>query len=393
MPGTNNGYIGQYGESLRRLSALNLGMPPAPQNMGGADMGGALPPPAMPGAYDRAAQDASTSIGQSGVPAGALPASDAGPPPTGALNTPPAPQGPAGGKPIGIQDMMGAATTDQKEAALKNLEKHVNIDDEFGALQENGIIPKDEKMSRHEKGMLVMEFGLRMMSAASQGADAAGAAGIAGQGLLESYRARKDKEQSEVERQTERAQDREDKRQERASTSQDRTNENNSRQTISYQEQAAASNRNNADIQSREKIANLEAKTRLQEARTRAATEKQPMHFVDANGDLKLVDAAGNVTTPTEETTDAKTGKKGRKTVKPLQKEGASGLDQDKIQGLIEQEKKRLSEDSATTRDMRKRGLTAPQMDAELEKQARKNIMGRLPAGSNSADPLNLGLE
>jgi hypothetical protein len=378
--------------------------------MGGADAAmappsltnnntGMLPPPAMPGAFDNGQTTPQM------LAANALPASPAAPaaPPTGALGASPAAppadagalgeasvdQSPSGAPAITFKDMLSGATREHKETALKNLEKHVNVDDEFSALQEHGIVPADAKMSRHEKGMLVLEFGLRMMAAAAQGADAMGAAGIAGQGLLESYRATKDADKKEATRQSERAQDRGDRLAENATRSNEHIMEGNQRQAISYQEQAGADRRNQSDNATRMDVARLEAKTRLAEARDRARAEKQPMHFVDANGDLKLVDAEGKVTTPTEDTTDA-SGKKTKKTIKPLQKNDSSGIDPDKVQGLIEQEKKSLAADPKFQKDIRQRKLSAADADAYLETQARKNVQGRLPVDPKSADPFGM---
>ena len=401
-----NNYIGQYGESLRRLTALgNQQLQP----QGGADFGapapamgnstptgmGGLPPPAMPGQYERGALDAQGSIANEAPagafggapPAPAAPAAGAGAPPSANANPTQ--------KPVGLTDLINGSTKAEKESALKNLEKHVDINDEFSALQEHGIVPADAKMSRHDKGMLVMEFGLRMMSAAAQGANAAGAAGIAGQGLLESYRARKDKEATDEETRQNRKQDRQDKLDEQAANHQDKITEGNQRQTISYQEQAGASNRNNADIKSREKIAELEAKTRMSEAQIRAKNEKMPVHFTDADGNLRLIDQDGKVTTPTEDVTDKATGKTTKKPIKPMVKADQSGqIDPDKVQALIQREKDALAKDPKFTREIRQQKLTADQADAYLEKQARKNVMGRMPVGAGGgADPLSLGLE
>jgi hypothetical protein len=286
--------------------------------------------------------------------------------------------------------MVGSASTAHKEDALKNLEKHVDIDEGFSALQKQGIVPANTKMSRHDKGMLVMEFGLRMMAASAQGADAMGAAGIAGQGLLESYRATKDADKKEATRVGERAQDQATHKEERAADSTDKAAERTSREGISAADNKSREAASAADNASRERIAATEAKVRMQEARQRAKEIKRPMSYTDETGKLKFVDADGNITEPHEDTIDPKTGKKVSKPGRPKQTASSTSLTPKDLQVEIQKEKEQLGK---TAPSARRQGITEAQRDAALEAQARKNVMSRPGvADSGGEDPLDIGL-
>lgn len=391
-------YIGQYGDSLRRLTALANAQP---QALGQADATGALPPQGpMPGG------PAGAGPAMQGAPAGAL--GGAGPQaPQGSAfgNGPPAPApmpgqggggqgGPSGG--IGLNHLLDAATHADKEHMADQLESNgVDINKKFGELQDQGFIPQVRKMTRQEKGALLTEFGLRMMAASAQGVDGFQAAGIAGQGLLESIRANKSSREKEALTAANRQQDIAltvgEKQKDRAARTSDVELENKGRADVSA-----------GDNASRERIAAIEAAARIKAAKLEAKRSKQSIQVTDKDGNLRLITPGEDggeptVSTPTmEEDTQVPTGQydrngkpetkpgKKRVPVKPMQQKADSSM-----VSAVEREKERLGKDPATMRDLRTRGVTGQAADAELEQRARKNVMSRNGGGDN-ADPLGI---
>lgn len=396
MP-ANQSYIGQFGETLRRLTALSNAQP---QAMGGADVlggGGAGPalggPPPQPGAATLGALQGGAGPQ---VPQGVL---GGGPPPPPAAPQVPGVQGGANGQ-IGLSHLLAGATTDDKEHMTSQLEsKGVDVDKQFSKLQDQGYVPDVGKMSRHDKGALLTEFGLRMMAASAQGADPFAAAGIAGQGLLESIRQNRQMQTSEAMRQQERGEDRADK----AGELKAKVGISNAEITGRHEDVAA-------EGKSRENVARIEAQSRLAAAKNEARRTNKPMQYVSEDGTLKLItandDGSFSVSTPTEDVeTDQVEAGSGRnsmphvtkvtkkKPVRPLQKvQPGNSVDPDTIQRMIETEKTRLANDVGTKRELRAKGITGAAADQEIERQARANVQTRMPGngGMGGNDPLGL---
>ena len=388
MPLSN--YIGQYGESLRRLTALGNAQP---QQMGQADVSGAgaLQGPMPPGALPQSPSDAGPSAP---VPAGAL----SGPQPGGA---PPQDTGsPTDGR-IGLSHLLSASTTGDKEHMVQQLEsKGVDINKQFDELKSQGYVPDVGKMSRHDKGALLTEFGLRMMAASAQGGDAFQAAGVAGQGLLESIRAKQDSDEKEATRKTERQQTISDEKAEKAAERASRTSDVNA-------EIAGRKNVAEGESAGRKDVANIEAKARLLAAKMEAKRSNKPMQYVDDKGNVKLVtakdDGTYEVTTPQEDvvTTQTRPGK-GRNAM-PEQVEihtptpitsakkqtSANTLTPGEIETAIGKEKERLGKDLTLGSALRNAGLTGEAKDKELERMARERVMGRQTqsGGDDGNDP------
>lgn len=274
---------------------------------------------------------------------------------------------------IGIDHLLKGATKKDMEHATKQLEKSgVNVDQKYAEVQQQAGLPSDEKLSRHEKGMRIMEFGLRLM-AASRDNELGPAIGIAGGGLMDSIRARKEKEQTDAERRADRAVDVGLKKQEITS-----------REGISAAEQKAATQRATDQNASAERIAKMQA------ARQKADSTRP---FTDKSGKQWTYDAQGNAvpvtgTTMVDEAIPH-TGGRGhkpmtRKVPKKTQLEAAAradknGLDQDTVQRLMQDEAKALREDTKNRR------LT----DEEINKKAHDNVMARIGAGSGGSGTLD----
>lgn len=404
MPLSN--YVGQYGETLRRLTALSTGQP---QAIGAADASGAGPSAPPPGALsDPSAAGPALGGGPppptGGGPQGVL--GGGGPPPPGALSGPSPAAAPASPQSqIGLSHLLDASTHEEREHMTKQLEAQgVDINGRIDELKQRGFVPPDAKLTRQQKGALLTEFGLRMMAASSQGNDAFAAAGIAGQGLLESIRASKESDTKESTRQRERQQELDLGQQEKAAERKARSGDISAEIEGRHADTAA-------ETASREKIAGIEAKSRLQAAKAEARRTNKPSSYVSEDGTLKMItsneDGSFSVSTPTEdvvtETTEPGTGRNGmphkvqttkKKPVRPMQKvQPGNTVDPDTVQRVIEQEKTRLSNDVATKRELRAKGLTGAAADAEIERQARANVQSRLPGNGASLsgnDPLGL---
>lgn len=414
MPLTD--YIGQYGPSLRRLTALADAQP---QSMGMADAAGAAPPQgAFGGPTPAGAGPAISGPPPQGALGGAGPSMAAGPlsgPQPGAPAAAPSVPGVTGGAngQIGLSHLLDASTHAEREHMTKQLEsKGIDINAKFDELKGQGYIPKDAKMTRQEKGALLTEFGLRMMAASAQGADAFGAAGIAGQGLLESIRERKAASQKESTRQAERQQDidlgMQEKKSERDARSADIASENKSREGI-----AAGENT------SREKVAQIEANARLLAAQREAKATNKKVPFINQDGDTVLVDQDGSVTpvnetvTSTEDVPDPNAdtsggigggpGTRGKQPTKkvtvtktrPLKAKAKNvDMNDQQVQASIERDKQTILktfDDFQTWRAARDKfpGLTK---DEVAEKIAQTNVSSRA-GGNGDNDPLGLRSE
>lgn len=347
----------QYADALRRLTNTQSSSLGGPQAMGGADvakpMGFGAPAPQQPSALDAPKAMGGADVAQPSI-----------------LQPPQPQQAAAGGNPIGIEHLVNGASKKEAEHVTKQLEQSgVNVDDKYNEVQQKAGLPKEPKLSRHEKGMRIMEFGLRLM-AASRDNDLGTAIGIAGGGLMDSIRARKDKEQTDAERRANRAEDVGLKKQEITS-----------RETISTAEQAGANKRASEQNTSAEKIAGMAA-ARQKEGNMRP--------FTDKSGKQWTYDAQGNAvpvtgTTMVDESIKG-TGGRGRKPMtrkvsKKTQLEAAArtdknGLDQDTVQRLMQDEAKALRE------DVKNRRLT----DEEINKKAHDNVMARIAAGSGGGN-------
>jgi len=172
-------WMDQYAARFTNPQAMSA---PPPQNLVAQNtpMPGAQSPVAVPGA----------------PPAGA--------PPPGAMGAQPPAPAPAGppakpGAPIGDADadqsfegMFKQMPEYEQESAVDRLEKQVgSINKAYDQMQEQLGQRPDTKLSRREKGMLVMEFGLQLMSqsgAEAHGGDVGGAIGDAGLATMKSYR-------------------------------------------------------------------------------------------------------------------------------------------------------------------------------------------------------------
>lgn len=409
-------YVGQYGESLRRLSALATAQP---QAVGQADVAGALPPPqGMPPAPG----GAGPSLGAGPPPPAAGGALGAGPP-LGALSGPPpgaGPDAPAAAAPsgggIGLQHLLGAATTDDKEHMTKQLEAQgVDVSKKFDELKGRGFVPEGVKLSRQEKGALLTEFGLRMMAASSQGNDAFAAAGIAGQGLLESIRASKDSAEKEATRKSERAQD-------IGNTQAEKKAERDARSADVNAEITGRHADTTADTQSRERIAKIDAASRLLAAKIEAKKADKPMPAINQDGEQVLVYPDGHTTPVTEAVTTTENqpvapdvGAAGggpgtrvtpqtkkvpvtkQRPLKPGSKPRSLDMNDAQVQASVEADKKLTLE--SWTKDIRVKNAKVAEakasgfdsLDAYAEALARKNIQGRVGAsGDGAADPFNL---
>lgn len=362
----------QYAEALKRLT--NAG----PTALGQPDPGMSMPGAAPAGLGAPAAGAGPASVlGAPQVMGGA----DA--PQPSALQAPPKAQG----APVGIAHLVDGASDKDKEHVASQMEKSgVDIPGKYAEVQKQAGLPDEPKLSRKEKGMRLMEFGLRLM-AASRDNDAATAIGIAGAGLMESIQARKDKTATEATRVGERNEDRTDKRTEaEAGRTATRENEQGTRKSI---ESEGEKNRKNA----------------LEIARIQAERDAKRgvKNFTDDQGRQWNIDEDGNATpvTATTEVDEAVpgTGSRGRKPMtrkvpKKTQLKGqlrtnAAGLDQDTILRQITERKKQIIEDGKLGRQLKGQGLNQQQIDEQIDKTARDQVMkdtGALSGGGQTVD-------
>jgi hypothetical protein len=187
-------YMARYGGVLSRVSN--------PQRVHGALLaqGPAPRTPAMPAFANNMPTDAA-NVGALQQP-GAAPL----PPEIDLLERPPvqAPQQPAADVPqVSFEDVWAGMPEDQKTGAIRELEQQVgDVDDAYAQLMEAMGERPDEKLSRQDKGMLIMEFGLHLMSqsaAGRHGEDIGGAIGDAGINALQSFQMLKARKRAEGE--------------------------------------------------------------------------------------------------------------------------------------------------------------------------------------------------
>lgn len=176
-------YTQQYGERLRSMLA-----PAAPVS-------------------PNAVIDTSPVLGRPGGPQPPPPATPRGAAPMGsaleAQAPPPAPEmmeeEPPAKKGTSVRDLFGGMPKEEQVKQADELEEILSrggktIDSAYDELIKQMGTRPDEKLSREEKSMLMIEFGLNLMANSSgnaYGQDLAGAAGAAGLSTLGSYRATK----------------------------------------------------------------------------------------------------------------------------------------------------------------------------------------------------------
>ena len=416
MVANNQGYIGQYGDSLRRLTALSS-QNAGPQNMGGADALGQQPTPA--GALAQAPGGAGPDMGNGQPALGGQPSG------AGALTPPPQGAAPGGmGMPSGdaataaptsgisLKELMSNASSAHKDHAVQTLkDKGVNINDSYDYVKKNGYVPQDEKLSTRDKGLRLLTFGLMMTQAASRGMNPVQSAAWAGSSLLAGIV--QDKQQKEALSNNAAHEDllyqreKAEKEAERASRTSDVNAEIVGRRTVAEGETAGRKAVAEGESASRERIALIEAKARLLAAKVEAKRSNKPMQYVDEKGTVKLVtakdDGTYEVSTPAEDvvTTQTRPGK-GRNAmpeqvdihtptpIKPRQKlTSADSLTPGEIETAIGKEKERLGKDLALGSSLRNAGLTGDAKDKELERMARERVMGRQTqsGGDDGNDP------
>jgi hypothetical protein len=325
MANSNSGYVGRFGDTLRRLTALDAQKGAfAPQAIGGADTAGAFsaaPPQAapQPPAPIQGTQDPVMS-------------------PFGAGSAAPQADGAIESSPITFGDLSSTMPKEQKNAIADQIEEKTG--DLKGTYQKaaeaEGITPR-KRASRGHMAMFLAEIALRAAANRSTSGSYSEALAkgtlqtTARRGAMEADAAERARKESET-RRLEGREDTETLRKEGRVDEKDKTT----------REQKLEDDKR--DHEQALELARLQAQLqkRLQEGKGGKIT-------VDDQGNFVLIDEKGDAVTVTREEEEIRgsrgqgtTVKKVRKPVKSAPKTNASGLDKDTIQRMISDRIKQL---------------------------------------------------
>lgn len=418
-----SGYVGRYGDALRKLTALDASAGKfAPQQIGGADTGGFGPSlqvgPSQPGpsGFDpqpqpQAAQpqpQAAATTPTSGF--GAEPAQEAGsafpqpsimsddptqggisgslPPPADAGGLSAAGASPiatGGDKPTSFHDLTRDSTPEQREEMAKHLEQSSGqpLKSMWQRVKEGLGLDKAPKFGRGEMALYLSEVALRAMSKRSDPRYAQNPDGVFADALLETqadYEAKQERTRKEK-----REDDETLRKEKREDTIHTRTR---AEQDSDYKRNRADKEKDDAkDFEQRKELAKLQAKL--------LKDKGQKTQIVTAeDGTLKLIDRETGEAVPVTEnvTTTTTRGSRGmgtstttttqKKPVKVPKKADASGLDRDTVQRMISD---RIKELAKSDRNFRKK---TPE---EQSKIATKLVMDEVNSvnGGAAANPFD----
>lgn len=396
-----NAYVGRYGDTLRRLTALDrqntMG---APQQVGGGDVGGfggqLAVQPAQPSemsgfsqqapdleavvAREQAAPQVAPQAGQA-APAGGF---------GGAAQTPevlqdtPGIAGPiktGGDKPTSWGDLIAGASEEEQDQLADEVEKQGKGKMDGMLQRVRKVLGTEDvpKMSRRETAAYLAEIALRAMAKRNDPAYAQNPGGVFADAVLEASAGR---QAAEEKRRLEARSDSETRRKE---------GREDSIHARTRKEQAEDYARERADKVSDDERNHKQA---LELARVQAQLlrekNKRTSIQVQEDGTLALVDEDGNavdVTKEVEETVPTRgsrgqgtTGggtRKVRRPVKVKPKSDSTGLDQDTILNKIAAATKALREDGRLNRELRaKFGNDPAKVDAEIQRMAREQVQG-----------------
>jgi hypothetical protein len=396
-----NDYVGRYGNTLRRLTALERqGGVLAPQQVGGADAPGFGPaqitapvsgfapaapvptleaPPAQPAAQAPAQPASGFGLTQPS-PMSDDPAAGGI---SGGLGSTPGIAGPieqGGDKPTSLQDVFGGATEEEQDQLADQIEKRGKMDGFIAKVRKVLGTEEVPKMSRRETAMYLAEIALRAMSKRGQEQYAQNPSGVFADAVLETNAVRAQRDET---RRLEGRQDSETKRKEAREDAKEQRErgyktEDHARDRTEKVEDDERNHRQALEL------ARLQAKL-LREKGQRTSIQ------VDADGTLKLIDLeTGEAVTVTEEveeatptqgsrgkgTTGGKTSKV-RKPVKAAKKFNASGLDQDTLVNRVSDAEKALRGDTKLMRELDlKFNRDRVKIEAELRRMAREKVQG-----------------
>jgi hypothetical protein len=373
MAGTS-GYVGRFGDTLRKLTALNAAQGAfAPQQVGGADTAQAFssaPPGVLEGAgapqAPMPAQLDPTS-GFSPAPAPAAPPADAGTPmdESGA--------GAIAQAPTSWKDFAKALPKHAKETIADHIEKTVgNLKQAYQhATQQEGV-PTRPHASRGHMAMFLAEVALR--AAANRGTSGSNGEALA-KGVLQTQ-----------ERRTALDTEAEDRQRKAAETARLETRADTTESTRHARdrgEKLADDQRNHEQALELERM-------RLAAEKSRAKGQNVKI-VVDDQGNYQLIDLDTKQAVPVEEdvtTTTPVQGSRGKgttggksvttkKPVKALPKTNASGLDQDTVLNKIAATTKELRADRKLVRSLKEKfGGDLDKVDAEIKRRARTQVEG-----------------
>lgn len=368
----NDGYVGRFGDALRRLTALDAqrGAFAGPQDVGGADTASTFAA-APPAAMEAPALAAGAGPQVPEAPAGALSGGSAVVPGMGAMDE----SGAAGGAtqngetPTTWEDLHKAMPTKHKNAIADRIESIVgNIKTAYRkATAANGDTPKPHA-SRAHMAMYLSEIALR--AAANRGTSESNGQALA-KGVLETNERRDALRQQEEERRRKEAEKKADREE-------------------AYRREAEVHTRNRGEEQA-DTNAKYKHDIELENMRLKAEELRQKGQdtyiAVDNDGNYTLIDKkTGNAVPVTQEVTETTTqGSRGMGTkttttkkrvpVKALPKPGSDGLDQDQVLAKIEATAKELRANNKLVRDLRtKFGGDMNKVEDEIKRMAREQV-------------------
>lgn len=382
----SNGYVGRFGDTLRKLTALDAGQGAfSPQKVGGADTAGA---------FSVAAPQAGAAPQMAQAPMGAPPPDAAG---SGFGGAPAAPatdgfgQGAAidesgamggatpGDSPTSWNDLMDQMPDDQKHAMADHIESKVgDLAETYRATAlQHGVQPK-KHASRMHMAMFLGEIALR--AAANRGTSQSDAEALA-KGVLQTQDRRTavseaDRAKQEKDAETRRVEGRQDTIRQEGYDQGDRTHARDRGEVLAD------------DKRNHEQALELE---RMRLAAQKAERAGQNVRIVvDADGNYQLIDLDTKQAIPveqdvTEVTPPTKgsrgqgnngTTKKVKKPVKALPKSKVSELDPDTVLNKIAATVKELRGDTKLRRSLKAKGMDESQINQEIERMAREQVQG-----------------
>jgi hypothetical protein len=407
------GYVGRFGDTLRKLSALDAQRGAlAPQQVGGADTAGAfgvapagpmqggqiqgpLPPEApQPGAFAMA-EEAAPAPAQGGFgsqPAATMPAFDQ---PSPVIDE----SGAMGGSeqpPTTWQDLSKQMPKSEQNAMADAIEAKVgDLPATYQrAAAQAGITPK-KRASRAHMAMFITEIALR--TAANRGTSDSDGEALA-KGVLQTQERRGAMQIAEQERQRAEAEKRRLEQREDAKDEKVYTRGRTDKESDYKRDRADKTADDERNHKQALELAREQARL-LKEKGQRTSIQ------VGDDGQLKLVDletgGAITVTEEVEETTTrgsrgsgtTTTTKKVKKPVKASPKYNAGGLDQDTLVNRVSDAEKALRGDKKLMRELRsKYGNDSVKVEEALRNMAREKVEGdvqSLGAGSSGTIDFN----
>lgn len=351
----NGNYVGRFGDTLRRLTALQAqqGAFSGPQQIGGADTAGAFSvarPGAMeaPAAPQPPAPTPEPAAPESGFGAGAAadtpqPADDSAP--QGGMDQP---------APITWKDVSSAMPAEHKKQIADQIESHVgDLKATYQQVaRQNGITPKP-RASRMHMAMYLAEIALR--AAANRGTSQSDGEALA-KGVLQTQDHREAMRLTEEARQRAEAEQRRKEDREDA-IRQEGYDRGDTMHARDRQEKLDDDKRNHEQALELERM-------RLAAEKARARGERVKIVVAD-DGSYKLIDLDNpGRAVPVEEEVTETTPEKGsrgqgttggkpvttKRPVKARPPTNASGLDQDRVQTLISDRIKTLQKEDRTFR-------------------------------------------